>query len=110
MCIEKAIELDPKDKAFKDDLNEVIQVAKMLSNAKQEIDNQKFTNALLEVKQALKICPDLLEAKIKQIEILVKMGNVENAVSLSNESFHDLSNNPDYLYVRGLALCYNGQP
>lgn len=107
--IEKAIELDPKDKTFKDELNEVVHVERMMNSAKQDIANEKYTGALMEIKQILKICPDLIEAKIKYIELLIKMGNVEQAIQLSGEYFHDLTGNPDYLYIRGLALCYNGQ-
>lgn len=80
-----------------------------MASAKQEMANEKFTGALMEIKQILKICPDLIEAKVKYIEILIKMGNIEQAIQLSGEYFHDLTGNPDYLYIRGLALCYNGQ-
>jgi DnaJ family protein C protein 7 len=101
--------LDPKDKALKDELREILQVEKMLTSAKAEIANQKFSNAVLELKQILKVCPDLAEAKVRYIEALVKMGSIDSAVSFSNENFHELASNVDYLYVRGLTLCYNGQ-
>jgi len=108
--LEKAIELDQNDKTLQSELQEVVRVEKMLETAKAELANGKYTNCLMEVKQALKICPDLAEAKIRYIEVLIKMGNVEQAISLCNENFSELASNIDYLYVRGLALCYNGQP
>lgn len=108
-CLEKAIELDPKDKAIKEELTSITQVERMLKSVNESLKKEKYSDALLETKQVLKIMPDLVEAKVKNIEVLVKMGTIDAAISLSNECFHDLSGNVDYLYVRGLALCYNGQ-
>lgn len=110
MFLEKAIELDGNDKTLQNELQEIVRVEKMLQTAKTELANGKFTDCLMEVKQALRICPDLAEAKIRYIEVLIKMGNVESAISQCNEHFSELASNVEFLYVRGLALCYNGQP
>ena len=81
----------------------------MLNEAKTYLNEGKYTSALGEIKQALRICPDLVEGKIRYIEVLIKMGNVEQAISICGENFTELASNVDFLYVRGLALCYNGQ-
>ena len=104
----KAIELDSNVKTLKDELKEVQTVERMLNDAKSYLNDGKYTNALGEIKQVLRICPDMVEGKIRYIEILIKMGNVEQAISLCNENFSELASNVDFLYVRGLALCYNG--
>jgi len=82
---------------------------KLLNESIVNMENKKYTDALMEIKRGLSICPDMNEFKIKQIECLAKMGHAENAIQISNSCFNDLSTNLDYLYARGLALLYNGQ-
>ena len=105
----QAIQYDPNDKSLKIELKEIQLIQKLIEESKQNLENKKYTDALMDIKKALSINPDLNEMKVRQIECLAKMGHRENAIQLSNITFNDLSTNPDYLYARGLALLYNGQ-
>lgn len=104
-----AIEIEPNDATTNNEIKELENVQKLLNEAIVNMENKKYTDALMELKRGLSICPDLNELKIKQIECLAKMGHAENAIQISNSCFNDLSTNLDYLYARGLALLYNGQ-
>ena len=105
----QAIQYDPNDRSLKIELQEVHLLQNLLEESKKNLEKSKYTDALMEIKRALSICPDLIEMKIRQIECLTRMGHKENAIKISNSCFNDLSINPDYLFVRGLALLYNGQ-
>jgi DnaJ family protein C protein 7 len=63
----------------------------------------------MDVKQTLKYCPNLVPAKILYIEVLAKKNQTKEAIEKSSEFLSELSGNLDYLYVRGLALYYDGQ-
>jgi DnaJ family protein C protein 7 len=105
-----ALEIDPSDSAIKEEMRELEMVEKLLKDATGSMENKKYTDALMELKRGLSICPDFNDLKIKQIECLARMGHAENAIQISNACFNDLSANLDFLYARGLALLYNGQP
>ena len=105
----QAIQYDPIDKSLKAELQEIQLLQKLIEESKQNLEKKKYTDALMDIKKALSISPDLNEMRIRYIECLAKMGHRENAIQHSNTSFNDLSTNPDYLYARGLALLYNGQ-
>lgn len=70
---------------------------------------ENYPKALAEIRRALEICPESAPAKIQEIEILSKMGETKTAIQKSTEYQTDLSHNPDFLYIKGLALCYDGQ-
>jgi DnaJ family protein C protein 7 len=106
----KAIEIDPNDSTLKDELNEVLRVESLNKQATDYLASDKLTDALSEIKQMLRICPNFAEAKIKYIEVLARMGETQSAIQRSNEYLSELSTNTDYLYVRGLALYYEGSP
>lgn len=109
-CITKAIEIDPNDSNLKDDLNEFLRVENLYKEALDCLTIGKLSDALMETKQILKICPNFVNAKIKYVEILARMGETQSAIERSNEFLSELSTNVDYLYARGLALYYDGQP
>lgn len=106
----RALEKDPNDNGTKTELRELEQVEKLVNDSTVSMENKKYSDALMEIKRGLSICPDYNDLKIKQIECLAKMGHAENAIQISNQCFNDLSSNLDYLHARGLALLYNGQP
>jgi len=106
---QKAMEVDPSDSSIKGELQEVIMVEKLMVESTNNLENKRYTDALMEIKKALSICPELSIMKIRQVECLAKMGHTENAVQISNSIFNELSFNTDFLYSRGLALLYNGQ-
>lgn len=109
-CFNRAIEIDPKDATLKEELNEVIRVEKLIGEAREYLSNNKLSDALMEVKQILRICPTFVESKILYIEILARMGETQSAIERSSEYLSELASNVDYLFARGLALYYDGQP
>lgn len=68
-----------------------------------------FKHALDDLKHSLRLCPELVPARIKSIECLAKTGDTKAAVDLANTYSPDLSTNVNFLYVKGLALTYHGQ-
>mgnify|MGYP002621481398 CR=1 FL=1 len=80
-----------------------------MSQVEKDLESENYTRALANVTRTLEICPESAPAKIKHIEVLAKMGNTKTAVDKSREYLTDLSHHPDFLYIRGLALCYDGQ-
>jgi DnaJ family protein C protein 7 len=106
----RAIELEPNDAALKDELREVLQVENLNKQATDYLAADKLTDALMEIKQIMRICPNFVEAKIKYVEVLAKMGETQNAIQRSNEYLPELTSNTDFLFVRGLALYYDGGP
>jgi hypothetical protein len=58
----------------------------------------------------LKVCPNYVPAKIGYIEILARRAQTKEAIERSSEFLQELQSNTDFLFARGLALYYDGQP
>jgi len=108
-CLQKAKELEPSNSSYRQELNEISQVQNAFQNAETNYNSGDFKKALDGYKQALRTCPDLVPGKIKSIEMLAKTGDLQTAIELCNRYGSELSGNVDFLYVKGLALCYHGQ-
>jgi predicted Zn-dependent protease len=70
---------------------------------------KNFKRAAAWAEDALKICPDSISCRVKYVEALAKSGDTQTALKKCTDYQSELNNNPDFLYVRGLALCYDGQ-
>ncbi len=108
-CLQKAKELEPSNSSFRQELNDLTQLQTVYQNAETNYSSNDFARALEGYKQSLRICPDFVPGKIKSIETLAKTGDTKTAVELCNRYGPELSGNVDFLYVKGLALCYQGQ-
>lgn len=64
----------------------------------------------MDAKQILKLCPNFVPAKIAYIEILARKMQTKEAIDRSSEYLQELQSNTDFLFARGLALYYDGQP
>ena len=110
MAFKRAIELDPKDDSLKTELKSIDEVGRMMKDAEECIKMNKLTDALMETKQTLKVCPNYVPAKVAYIEILARRAQTREAIERSSEYLQELQSNTDFLFARGLALYYDGQP
>ena len=108
-CLQKAKELEPSNATYRQELNEINQVQSAFQNAENSFNSGDFKRALDGYKQSLMVCPDLIPGKIKSIETLAKTGDLQTAIELCNRYGPELSKNVEFLYAKGLALCYHGQ-
>jgi len=106
---EKTIRIDPKDTTLKDELREVKMVETVALSIESHYEQGKYTEALVEIDRALGICNDLNFLKIKQVDCLAKTGHADKAVQIANQILSENANNPDFLFIRAMALNYNGQ-
>jgi len=107
--LQKAKELDPNDSSIRNDLNNLSHVERLYQQAESSYESKDFHKALESYKQALMSCPELVPGKIKAIETLSKTGDTKTAIELCNRYGPELSDNVDFLYAKGLALCSHGQ-
>lgn len=108
-CLQKAKEIEPSNSTLKQELNELSLVQSSVQNADTNFNSGDYKKALDGYKSALQICPDLVPARIKSIEALAKTGDTQTAVELCNRYGTELSGNVDFLYAKGLTLCYHGK-
>jgi predicted TPR repeat methyltransferase len=94
---------------LKTELKEVRQVEELMNNVNQLASSENYQGALSYIQKVLELCPDSIDGRIRLIEYLAKSGNTKMAIQKSSDYLSDLSHNPDFLYIRGLALCYDGQ-
>jgi len=90
-------------------LNNLSHVERLYQQAESSYESKDFHKALESYKQALMSCPELVPGKIKAIETLSKTGDTKTAIELCNRYGPELSDNVDFLYAKGLALCSHGQ-
>lgn len=109
LCFEEAIKLDPNDSSLKDELRETENLLDMVERVEGRFSRKEFSDANNLIMQALQLCPDAPTLKIKQIEALAKAGESKQAIKKAQEFQSTLGTNPDFLYVYGLALAYDGQ-
>jgi DnaJ family protein C protein 7 len=109
LCLQRAIDLDPKDNNLKDELKEVNRMEKIIESAKNFEKADDLENALNQYVHALSISSEAILPRIKQIELMARLGHTKEAVKLGTKAMSDLSHNPEFLYARGLALYYDDQ-
>jgi len=108
-CLKKAKELDSSDKSLTQEIHDIDRVKSLWDEAENYYKNTNFKKALENYKQILMICPDIAKAKIRSIETLAKTGDTKLAMELINRYAPELSGDVDFLYAKGLTLCYSGQ-
>jgi DnaJ family protein C protein 7 len=81
----------------------------MVERIDGRLSRKEFSDANHLITQALNLCPDSISLKLKQIEALAKAGDSKQAIKKAQENQSSLGTNPDFLYVYGLALAYDGQ-
>lgn len=106
----RALELEPHDEVLKKEQKEVHKIREELVEIETDFQKKRFSNANFVVGQLLNRCPEWHDLKFKKIELLARAGQVEQAMEISNDILKSHSRNPDYLYSRGVACFYNGNP
>jgi DnaJ family protein C protein 7 len=109
LCLQRAVELDPKDQSLKDELKDVNRFEKLIESAQNLEKVEDLQNALVQYQHALQISSEAILPRIKQIELMAKLGQTKEAIKLSTKAMSDLSHSPELLYARGLALYYDDQ-
>lgn len=108
-ALQKAKDVDVSDRNVRQEVNDLTQVITNYVNADAALKSSNFKEAVDLLKKVLVSCADFGLAKIKAIEALSKSGDTKTAVELVNRYSGEFTNNVEFLYVKGLALCYHGQ-
>jgi tetratricopeptide (TPR) repeat protein len=107
--LQRACELDPKDSSLKTELKEVNNFEKIIESARSLEKSGNLAASLQYYESALNVSSEAYEPRIKQIELLAKLGRTKEAVEKSKKHIGELAHSPEFLYARGLALYYDDQ-
>jgi tetratricopeptide (TPR) repeat protein len=108
-ALQEAARIDPKDETIHQDLRNFAKIEGLAGDVESSIDNKNYKKALENVNGILKLSPDQIDARIKRVVILSMMSETKRAYDLCADLQRELGSNPNYLYAKGLALCYAGK-
>lgn len=111
-CLFKAKELDPSNNDIKQELEKLTLLSTSLDYAEKFYQNKDYASALRSYKVVFEECPNLVKVRNRLIEVLALTGDIKTALEKCKSipsNTPGLDQDVDFLYSKGLVLCYDGK-